>query len=52
MDDEAQSLPFDKYIEYVKQFVITKEQFDKLKTATDTEDKQWPNCKQIHKKPS
>ena len=31
MDDEAQSLSFDKYIEYVKQFVITKEQFDKLK---------------------
>jgi len=44
MDDEAQSLSFDKYIEYVKQFIITKEQFNKLKTATDTENKQWPNC--------
>ena len=40
MDDEAKSLSFEQYLEYVKKFVITKKQFEELKTANDSEDKQ------------
>ncbi len=44
MDDEAKSLSFEKYLEYTKKFIITKKEFENLKTATDKENKQWPNC--------
>ena len=44
LDDNASSIPFDKYFKYVKTFIVKPEDFLNINTDNDKENKDWPNC--------
>ena len=44
MDNEGNSLKFEDYLKFVKQFVITKEHFYDIRPQGESENKEWPNC--------
>jgi hypothetical protein len=44
LDDNASSIPFDKYLKYVKTFIVKPEDFLNINTDNDKENKDWPNC--------
>ena len=44
MDNDGNSLKFEDYLKFVKQFVITKEHFYDIRPQGESENKEWPNC--------